>query len=337
MLTNLMKNKLAVLWLGFFTFMVFVGNIVLPDIMSADSNYIQNMAEGFVEPGDTSFKATAFFFSLFPSPLDVVLILVVGWVSLSLLMMKLKTPQANLLAYYMTFPAMLTCMIRPQKETIVIILAITVAWLVMGTQFSKLKKFVMVAGIYTLYALFFRQYFFLIIAAFAAVYLVIESRRGLIAVLVGLLGVGAVLVMPIDILYDLQYPRDMVNYGRVGTGLAGHRTAFMNPYPIDSGWNFLLNYIYVFIRMNLPFVFDLSPKAWFWFGAIVTYVYVMVKGLKNSSDEMRMLVSLFLGHMCTLLLFEPDTGSYTRHITSVFVYMTPALMAVDEYFYTKRA
>ncbi len=336
MFKELSKNRLLMVWLAFFTSMVFFGGIILPGTMSADSNLIQNIADGVVEPGEGSFAATAFFFKLFPSPLDIVLILCVGWFSLSLFMQKLKTPQANLMAWYMTVPAILTCLVRPQKETIVVILACVITWIVTQTSLSKLAKVALVVVVYAIYAALFRTYFFLIIAAFAGVYFMVESRRALIYLLVSVIAVLVVFLIPLDILYKLQYPRDIVNYNRVGSGVAGHRTAFFNPYPIDSAGNFLLNYGYTFVRMNIPMVFDLSAKAWFWFGSVACYVFVIISGLRKSSDEIRILVSLFLSHVAVLMLFEPDTGSYTRHITSVFVYMLPAMLVVDEFFQKMR-
>lgn len=336
MIKQLFQKKLLLLWLVIFTLLVFAGNTFLSSTFSSDSQLIQDMADGFVEPGSGSYAATAMFFRLFPAPLDVVLILVMGWVSLYMFMVKNQTLQSNMLAFYMTFPAMVTCMIRPQKETIVIILAVLVAWVTLNKPWSKWWKLAFIVGAYAVYAALFRQYFFLIIAAFAGVYMMIESRNLNIAVMIALLGVAIVLMTPVDFLYDLQYPRDMVNYNRIGSGLPGHRTAFMNPYPIDSSWNFILNYLYVVVRLNIPMVFDLSPKAWFWFGSVVCYVFVLVKGLKNSTDEIRILSALFMAHVSVLLLFEPDTGSYTRHITSVFVYLTPSLMVVDNYFQQRR-
>lgn len=329
MLAKLLQNKLGILWLGFFTGMVFLGNFVLPGMMAADSEIIENMRDGVIDAGDGSFAATALFFSFFPKPLDVILLLAIGWVSLGLMLYKLKTPQAYFAVYLMTFPAIISAMIRPQKEIIVIILAICVTYIVMYTEKSKLMKLLIIMGMYAVYAAVFRSYYFLIIFTFICTFVFAKASVSQKVCLV-LVGIALLLMTPVEILVKLQGQRDLMNYVRVSSGEAGHRTAFMNPYLIDSLWHFILNYVHAILRMHTPIIFDFGIKSIGWMGIASLYAYALLKGAWQKWEGSDILFPLFMAHLLVLMLFEPDIGTYIRHITSVFLYVLPGILALDK-------
>jgi hypothetical protein len=244
-------------WLGLFVVLVFFGEDLLPEIMSADSRAIADLMNAFDASGQDrgSYGAIADFFELFPPPWDKTLILAIGVCSLFLFLRPLALPATVLIACYLTFPQIISGMVRMQKEIIVIALAAAVFYTATRPWLKDGVKFWVVVGLYLGYALAFRrEYYYLITGFFVALSLFSGARveQRLLLVLLAML---AFMFIPMDWLVEVQGVRDRMNVFRIGFTHTGYRTAFLNPLPVDSHMNFIGNYVYAFIRLNVPIFF----------------------------------------------------------------------------------
>lgn len=181
---------------------------------------------------------------------------------------------------------------------------------------------------YTVYAMVFRQYFALISFAFLLIF-IFRQGGGLKYALIFFVPV-ALMVIPTDVFNTLQEPRDVVNITRtLRSGANVSRTMFLNPLPPENALNFLVNYGYAVVRLNIPILFSLNPKDFFLFVNISIYLLCLFWGYKNGDGKVKLSCDLFLSHFLILMLFEPDLGSYARHISCTLPF---AAIVVRSYF-----
>jgi hypothetical protein len=130
-------------------------------------------------------------------------------------------------------------------------------------------------------------------------------------------------LIPLETLYTIQVTRDLSSaYRIVNSSWDGFRTAFVNLVDISSHTNFIINYVYAFLRLNLPLFFDFTLKEVLHTIIIWgTFYIVFFKKInfeiinKSFVIQIRCFIS---AHMFTLWLFEPDLGSYLRHLLSYY-------------------
>ena len=155
------------------------------------------------------------------------------------------------------------------------------------------------------------------------------------AVALGL--VGGLSFAPPWLFEVLQGPRDAVNLVRMATMTVGTQSAFMNPLPPDSLGNFLVNYGYAFARLNLPVLFQVRMQEVFLLSVVLVTFTLILYGLRHGGPKERACALLVLAHALTLNLFEPDLGSYLRHLTSATIYLAPVLSLLDRHLAAPRA
>lgn len=277
---------------------------------------------------DGSYAAVAFLYGLVPGPLLSPFTYFVGICFMLVTMRGLRTNvHALIIAILCIAPASLA-IDEFQKDLILAIFIIT-ASVAITSQRSSFIKIVVIFSIYLVYAQFFRAYFILIILIFMAIFFYRS-----VPIYVKLLVIAVALIIlvnvPTNVLVELQGARDMVNGTRLArNGLAGARTAFFNPYPIDGLLNFSLNYCYSIIRLNLPFLFDQSLNELFLFVNVVIYISGVWWAYSGGSKAARLAATLLVSHMLVLFMFEPDLGSYIRHLSTALPYLGVIL---SEYF-----
>jgi hypothetical protein len=142
---------------------------------------------------------------------------------------------------------------------------------------------------------------------------------------------GALSMAPSELFELLQGPRDYINLLRMATTVVGVQSAFNNPLPPDSLGNFLVNYGYAFARLNLPVLFQLRMQEVFLLSVTMTTFLLIWFGLRQGGPKERACALLVLAHALTLNLFEPDLGSYLRHLTSATIYLAPVLALLDRH------
>src|SRR5690606_16251863 len=128
---------------------------------------------------------------------------------------------------------------------------------------------------------------------------------------------------------ELGEARDIVNRGRQWSNFAGSRSAFMNLVPTRDAFDFLVNYFYAVLRLNLPILFNPAPQEVFLMLNVGIYGWLAYIGCSVRDPAVRFPVVLFISHVLVLTIFEPDLGSYLRHLSSVFIYLLPALSFWD--------
>jgi hypothetical protein len=219
-------------------------------------------------------------------------------------------------------------MVQFGKETFVIPLTLLI-WRVTEKASSKAKAFCAIGAIYVVYGLFFRQYYLIILASFAGIMLFRRSAAPLrLAYIFVLLALS--FAVPAPVFEQLQGPRDEINrYSNLVTDTV--RTAIYNPFPPDNAYHFGLNYLYTLVKLNLPILFDHTLNEIDLFLNILIYGALVYAGIRQrSASATSLLPWLFLAHISVLIIFEPDSGSYFRHFSSVMVYLIPALRVVEE-------
>jgi hypothetical protein len=181
--------------------------------------------------------------------------------------------------------------------------------------------------LYAVYAVLVRRYFLLIIVAAAGVWMFRRSsiRWRAVGVLACLLGL---FLLPDAARVALLHPRDMAVDYLVYQSPFGARTSFYNLLPPDSFPAFCIDYAYAIARLNLALFFSPGAKEL----ALQLFVFVAIwpalrmRGRSRHSSGGKDALAretfscLILGHVCVSMLFEPDLGSYIRHLSSVALF-----------------
>jgi len=185
-------------------------------------------------------------------------------------------------------------------------------------------KYAIIAAIYIIYGLFFRQYFLLIIVTFLALSVFSNTDRILKVTLV-VAFVACLLIIPDYYFFDLQVVRDNLNSDRLISS-TGSRTAFTNLVPPGGVMSFLINYVYAAAVLNVPIAFlYFGPKEAALTVTAMVYAALTIISLRSGNSILRGLALLFASHVAVQLLFEPDLGSYLRHSSALLLYLTPAI------------
>lgn len=209
------------------------------------------------------------------------------------------------------------------KDTIYLVfmlLSLAILTKLRGTALAVLASAVLLA----IYALIFRQYFLIVGAAFIGLVLFKSMNWPQRAIIMLLLPIAA-LAIPNEVYITLQEPRDIVNQYRIGFTGSGTRTAFINYMRPDGLYSFVVNYGYAFIRLNFPIFFGAGAKELFLMVNVFIYGTLAWIACRSADPRVWRPAMLFVAHFLTLLLFEPDLGSYLRHIGTSLPLLAPAL------------
>lgn len=296
-----------------------------------DANAVAKMAgEGRFDEG--SYGVTAFVYALVPPVLRGALVYVIGGWFILYSLRRLQTNVHGLLMLFLALAPSILTVATFQKDLLLVPFLIAAAWSL--ERFTKGAALIGLVGlVYALYGYLFRDYYYLILFFF----LFILAVRKLPLQWKFLLFLGLVLILmvtPVSILQTLEGPRDTVNYYRLrDPSFVGARTAFANLLPIDGAWPFTVNYIYALIRLNSAFFLDPGPKELFLELNVLAYFFAIIIGFRGSSRHARNAASLLLAHLIVLTFFEPDLGSYIRHLSST---LPIAAIPIAEYFSRRR-
>jgi len=232
---------------------------LISDTMNADSENILKLIDSkdnkkITERTDSAYLHTAIFFSYIPRPLLQPFILLLGCATLILLMRGLRNTSSMMLAWLLSLPTIILILIRPQKETIVILLSIAVLRIFTSNARVSCKVFAAMF-LYGVYGYLFRQYYFMIMLTFCGLLVFLRSNIR-VRIFMLLMFMALFFILPEHILVALQGPRDSVNFIRLLLNEPGSRTAFMNLFYPDTHIKFICNYIYAFLRLNFAVFFD---------------------------------------------------------------------------------
>ncbi|GAA5000593.1 hypothetical protein GCM10023206_02380 [Acinetobacter puyangensis] len=305
--------------LSFFIGVCILGEFVFSSTMGKDALLIANMEVEDIQLG-SSYGMMAWLYQMIPSSLILVVTIFIGSMFiLNVFKDANKNYNLLLLLFLCSVPCVLTIS-SFQKDLILVLFIIPVTMLILSN-INNFAKLILISAIYISYAVVFRSYYYLITILFVGIYF-FKVSNGHIRLSIILASICVFLLIPNTVYYSLQSSRDLVNLHRVGVNGEGYRTAFLNPLSPDSFFNFLYNYVYAILRLNFGFFFNSSIKDLVFMIYPLIYYYYVFKGLISQQvDKNFFAASLVLSHALVYFLFEPDTGSYARHLSSTLPYL----------------
>ncbi|RQT25309.1 hypothetical protein [Burkholderia contaminans] len=287
----------------------------LPEFVFRDAEKIQSQIGGGSTYEGTSFDAVAKFYALLGPAGASLFVAAIGTAFIWRIVGESRRLGSLAATVVLLAPCVFFNLFVASKDTLVVLIALVLARI--AQRRSTAWTFVAVVALYAGYAAVVRSYFALILAIALAAFLFRHvSWRGK-TLLIGAAAI-ALFLLPPDVYYLLQHPRDMAaDYLAYGSPF-GARTSFYNPFTPDSFIAFCANYAYAVLRLNLPLLFDIGPKEL----AMQLFVWIALAAVwrrarHGTHPAHDLLACVVIGHVAVSMLFEPDLGSYTRHLSSV--------------------
>ena len=287
----------------------------LPEYVFRDAEKIQSQIGGSGGYDGTSFDAVAKFYALLGIGGTHAFTAAVGALFICLMIAQGRRVGSLAASLVLLVPCVFFNLFVASKDTLVVLIAIVLARVV-----QRRPALVAIAAaivMYGAYAAIVRSYFALILGVALAVLL---FRRGTwrLRTLLMLAAPLVLVLLPNDAYYLLLHPRDMAaDYLTYGSPY-GARTSFNNPVTPTSFFAFCIDYLYATLRLNLPVLFSPGPKEIAMQGFVwIALVAVWRRTPGDGQLARDVLASLVVGHVAVSMLFEPDLGSYTRHLSSV--------------------
>lgn len=315
-------------WLLIFVFLSTVGDEFLPRKYFWDSEILLGMMKGYIisDVDDGSYYYTVKIFSILGyeglwALNSAVALIFISYCSKYALNLKLFV-----IISFLIIPHIILGMIRPQKELIVTMIALMFLFGSTKFQENRLRNILILLSILYLSYSVVRIYYLVIFLVFLYLYWIvygISNKKTAVSLSILI----AILFLPPSILESIQGTRDVFNSLRP-SGIAGHQTVYFNPFPPSNGIYFILNYFSAFFYFNFPLASYINLNS------IFLQVYVFVVGYVFLIHQLKartlvvICMLLFASHVIVLILFEPDSGSYLRHLSSVVIYILPALSKV---------
>ncbi|WP_146063635.1 hypothetical protein [Acinetobacter soli] len=313
-----MKNIFFISSLLLYVFIVFGGQSYFTSTGGSDASTIATLESEEVNLGD-SYAVMSLIYNSLPEVLINYVVILVGILFIfSVYKNSIYRKDLLLLFFLLTIPIILTISTF-QKDLILVLFVLPVYYIIQSGK-SFLNKVFIICAIYLFYAVVFRNYYFLI--TFFFIFILFFKKSNLYIRFLSLMAILIVIfILPDNIYYKLQSARDIVNEYRIGVNMDGNRTAFNNPLPPNSLINFIINYVYAIIRLNFGFFFTFGIKDIFFVIYPLIYYYYTFKELYRNNSNNFLAAALILSHAIVYFLFEPDTGSYARHLASTLPYL----------------
>jgi hypothetical protein len=294
----------------------------LPEFVFRDSDKIQSQIGGSSTYQDTSFDAVAKFYSSLGNIGTSLFVAGVGALFIWLMFGYSKRLGGLLLNTVLITPCVFFNLFVASKDTLVVLMSIVLV--LIGRRGSVRNVIVAAVALYAGYALTVRIYFALILAIAVGAWIFRRSSLRLKTVLI-LTVVTGLYMLPDAAYYMLLHPRDMAVDYLVSGSPHGARTGFYNLLEPNSFAAFCVDYVYAILKLNVPVLFHPGPKeclmlvfVWIAVGAVFGRKPGRLQG--TGAGAVDVLASLVIGHMAVSMLFEPDLGSYTRHLSSVALF-----------------
>jgi hypothetical protein len=329
------QGLLMVLAAGCIAFMTF-GRELLPAKYSYDSDTIALVARGEMHiDDDQSFENVAILYravGLAHAPLIAGLI---GFGAFVLVMQAIATRELAP-AYGPTAAALVVVALVPgavylgQYSKDILVLGITAMALIKAASW---RVEVVIVGTMLLYATVFRNYWFLAIALYVGLRLVMHRPVRLsriLLVMVAVLGVLAFL-FPVFAGIEMSDTRDIVNSVREGSVDA--QTAITGALPLAGPIGAWMNTVLVLVTLAVPLPLLLTGSP---IHALLAVFFVVLwwTFLRSAASIVsepggdprgRRAVALVLSFALVQSIFEPDYGSYIRHLTPLLPLMLGAV------------
>jgi hypothetical protein len=289
------------------------------DTAGGDVGTVERLAESG-DFGGGAYGMTALIYSIFPEYLKMPVVYISGVLFILFCFSKIHNAKYAILMSFLCFSPIMMAIGTFQKDLILVWFTLPMSILIFRST-SIRACFLVLAFFYITYAIIFRIYFLIIFFGVVYLYLLFVLPVYVKTIMLTALFVVFLLV-PVELLYDLQAPRDVANIKRIYShGRDGARTAFMNPFEINGIVSFMKNYLYSYWKMDLSVFVSLSIKEIYLFLNLVCYYSIAFWAVFSNCRKCKMLGFVILSHILVLHLFEPDSGSYLRHLSSTLPYV----------------
>jgi hypothetical protein len=257
----------------------------------------------------------------------------IGWIFI--ISKYVDTLHKALITSLFLVPLFLFNLLWPAKETIVMLLSLLLVLL--WTKF-RINLLATIVISYLVYGLFFRTYYLLILLVFIIFnvmnFPVIYKKNSidLFGTIIDSSSTGVfykifivlvfIFAMPESFYISSQGQRDVSNAYAILEGSL-NMTAFNNLNDVGRGFDFIVNYLWSALNLLFPFVIGFTVNQFLLFAFNVVTFIAIYRIFKFKISNV--FVYLYCSHVAVLFLFEPDQGSYLRHILSVSIYLVPLL------------
>jgi hypothetical protein len=329
----------AIAWCYFLVMFAFGPSIVIPTSESDAATVLDLAREAqFVDAGNSpAYHATALLVSYISPTMQHLIVFLLGTAVIYRVFRDLGGWRSVGLGVFLTIAPSTLVLPLFVKDTVISLLALGCLAVMSSSRLKPLTQVLVVGALYVAYAALFRRYYFLIGGLFVVACIMVWARPRQ-RFLIGTAVILALVLTPSDIFTSLEGARDILNQYRLGRDLAGARTAFANILPPIDLFSFVVNYVYAFLRLNLPIFFaSFGFKELFLWANCIVYFALLWIGARSRRSEIVLPVVLFTAHLAVSWLFEPDLGSYLRHSSSVLLYLVPALALLNRAPATRRA
>ncbi|MFM0175128.1 hypothetical protein [Paraburkholderia sediminicola] len=306
---------------GMYFAMYWKASAFLPEFVFRDAEKIQSQIGGSSTYQDTSFDAVAKFYSSLGNAGSNLFVLAIGGLFIWLMVGYSKRVGGLLVNVVLIAPCVFFNLFVASKDTLVVLMSIVLV--LIGQRWRVWHVMVAMIALYSAYALIVRIYFALILAIAIVAWIFRRASLRIKTVLI-FAGVLGLYLLPDTAYFVLLHPRDMAMDYLVAGSPYGARTGFYNLVEPQSFAAFCADYAYAILKLTVPVLFYPGPKEF----AMLVFVWIVaasVFGRKSFHEASRteavdLLASLVIGHMAVSMLFEPDLGSYIRHLSSVALF-----------------
>jgi hypothetical protein len=301
-------------------FIAFFKESIFPEKYFFDSHRIQNLIEHpYKDEGDAGFTNTAIFYRylhidrFFLAPL----LTVISYFSVIVFVFRkynVKTVSFFNLLLIVTYSTMAMVYMSTYSKEFVLFLFIVVPFVLFE------KKYLLVWTLFViLYASFFRSYWFIIILMFWGIkYFVVKTPRILMIVI-------PVFYFLISFVYNYIFgvPLSMIRYlTNLDRDAESAQTAIAifiegNNFAVEA-----VNFIVTLIFLIIPIPLILLGKPFYIILALLIIMFffnfIKLYWKENKNKEYTNVFSFVIAFMLVQSLFEPDYGSFVKHLSPLF-------------------
>jgi hypothetical protein len=293
---------------------------LLPEFIFRDADKIQAQMSGSSTYEGSSFDAVASFYRMFGPTLLNLLIVATGALFMRAMLCRANRFGLCAAALLLCLPCVFFNLFVASKDTLVVMMSLAIFWAARSRR-AWLAPCVALL-LYSAFALLVRPYFLLIVVLAAGALLFQQlSMRWRVVLIVAL--AGSVAFAPASVYFALLHPRDMAVDYLVYQSPFGARTSFYNPLPPLSWVAFVYDYLYATARLNLALLFSPGAKELAMQLFVVLAVWPALRSLGSRARlpfAYRLCACVVFAHVCVSMLFEPDLGSYIRHLSSIALF-----------------
>ena len=220
-------------------------------------------------------------------------------------------------------PSLMLNLVVLGKETLVTGMSALVVFALLRGGNSR-KALLLMLALYALYGWFVRPYFFAIGGLLLLLALAMQLNRSARLWLAGI-AFAVFCLLPAELYSLAAMHRDTANNYAMFRGGFDIRTMVHNVVMPDNPVEFVINYLYSLVVLNMPVLFFHGLRDALLTGTNLLVLWLIWRGATRGDGAQRNLALLMLAHVLVLCLFEPDVGSYSRHLLSVSLYAAASL------------